>query len=270
MGYFPAPAKSWAICPRRDEDKAKEILATRSMPLKFSRGQRYVGGFVGSDMIRERWVAPMVEKWVAGIVEYPQSAYVGLTQCLQPEWQYVCRVDPGVGPLLQPVEDALVSSFLPALFDFKQNQQITDSFRELLGNAVKQGGLAIRNPTVGASRLHQQSVESVDQLVESLVSNGDLDNKSHAVTVRAASSKARAERCKAEAARLKELAAGNPKVERWAERMGRSGAWLGAIPCRFSGTELTYHTRSFTTYCTSGTGSPFRTCPKNVMAAGPR
>ena len=87
--------------------------------------------------------------------KYPQSAYVGLTQCLQAEWQYVCRVDPGVGPLLQPVEDALVSSFLPALFDFKQNQKITDSFRELLGNAVKQGGLvAIRNPTVGASRLH--------------------------------------------------------------------------------------------------------------------
>eukprot|EP00956_Cyclotella_meneghiniana_P009544 scaffold13177_cov70-Cyclotella_meneghiniana.AAC.3 len=104
----------------------------------------------------------MVETWVAGIVElakvarkYPQSTYAGVTQCLQSEWQYVCRVDPGVGSLLKPVEDALVSSFLPALFDFKQDQKISDSFRELLGNAVKQGGLvAIRNPTVGASRLH--------------------------------------------------------------------------------------------------------------------
>ena len=139
-----------------------------------------------------------------------------------------------------------MSSFLPALFDFKQNQKITDSFRELLGNAVKQGGLAIRNPTVGASRLHQQSVESVDQLVESLVSNGDLDNDGHAATVRAASSKARAERCKAEAARLKELAAGKPKVERRAERMGKSGAWLGAIPLAGRSSP----TRSFMIRCT--------------------
>eukprot|EP00956_Cyclotella_meneghiniana_P019698 scaffold34083_cov46-Cyclotella_meneghiniana.AAC.2 len=215
---------------------AEDLREAFPEALQPCRGQRYVGGFVGSDMMRERWVAPMVEKCVAGIVElakvarkYPQSAYVGLTQCLQAEWQYVCRVDPGVGPLLQPVEDAL-------------NQQIMDSFRELLGNAVKQGGLAIRNPTVGASRLHQQSVESVDQLVESLVSNGDLDNDGHAATVRAASSKARAERCKAEAARLKELAAGKPKVERRAERITDGEkwglAWGNSVPLKRDGADL--------------------------------
>lgn len=215
----------------------------------------------------------MVAEWVKGIEElakvarkYPQSAYVGLTQCLQAQWQYVCRVDPAVGPLLQPVEDALLKSFIPALFDFPQNQVITPDFRELLGNAVKQGGLAIRNPTVGAERHHQQSVESVELLVESLVSNGALDNDGHASTVRAAGSKARAERCKAEHARLKELAEGKPKVMRRVERMGKSGAWLNAIPDRLSGTELSFQEFHDSLYLRYGV--PLPDLPKKCDGCG--
>ena len=90
-----------------------QIFAEAGLQLKWSRGQRYVGGFVGSMAMRDRWLDPMVKQWVAGVeklaqvaTEFPQSAYFGLTQCLQAEWQYVCRVEPDVGTFLQPVEDA--------------------------------------------------------------------------------------------------------------------------------------------------------------------
>ena len=50
----------------------------------------------------ERWLDPMVKKWVTGIetlariaVRFPQTAYVGLVSSLQAEWQYICRVVPG-------------------------------------------------------------------------------------------------------------------------------------------------------------------------------
>ena len=64
----------------------------------------------------------MVWKWVNGVEKlakvaqkYPQAAYEGLVNCLQAEWQYLCRVEPGVGAHLTPVEDALMDKFMPAL-----------------------------------------------------------------------------------------------------------------------------------------------------------
>ena len=36
---------------------------------------------------------------------------------MQSEWQYNCRAVPGVGKLLQPVEDGIVGDFTPALLD---------------------------------------------------------------------------------------------------------------------------------------------------------
>ncbi|KAL7475251.1 hypothetical protein ACHAW6_001169 [Cyclotella cf. meneghiniana] len=62
----------------------------------------------------DRWLTPLVEKWVLGIKRlsavalcFPHSAYAGLVSCLSAEWQYICRAVPDVGPLLAPVEDAL-------------------------------------------------------------------------------------------------------------------------------------------------------------------
>ena len=93
VGYFPAPAKSWGICPRRQEHAAKTILEAAGLPLMWSRGQRYVGGFVGSTKMRERWLAPQIQEWTRGVEllsgvakRFPQAAYIGLTQCLQAEW----------------------------------------------------------------------------------------------------------------------------------------------------------------------------------------
>ena len=40
IGYFPAPAKSWAICPRASEPSARKIFEDSSLPVRFSRGQR--------------------------------------------------------------------------------------------------------------------------------------------------------------------------------------------------------------------------------------
>ena len=60
--YHPEPAKSFYICPLADELEAKAAFASLDLPVKFCRGHRYVGGFVGSKAMRDRWVEPMVEK----------------------------------------------------------------------------------------------------------------------------------------------------------------------------------------------------------------
>ena len=46
----------------------------------------------------------------------PQTAYDGLQKYLQQEWYFVQRVIPNTREALQPMEEALENSFLPALF----------------------------------------------------------------------------------------------------------------------------------------------------------
>jgi hypothetical protein len=222
-------------------------MEAEGLNIKWSRGQRYVGGFVGSEKMRERWITPKVEEWVAGIGKlaevgrrYPQSAYVGLVHCLQAEWQYVCRVEPEMGPYLAPVENALRNVFIPALLDLKRGDTINDGFRLLLARGIKSGGLAIRNPVEVAARLHTASVDSAELLVESLLSNGDLDCAAHLARVREAGAAMRKERAEKDEEVVKNLAElGGAKVKKRLERMLWNGSWLSAIPDRMSGTVLT-------------------------------
>eukprot|EP00804_Cyclotella_cryptica_P008690 CCRYP_018533-RD/>CCRYP_018533-RD protein AED:0.12 eAED:0.12 QI:0/-1/0/1/-1/1/1/0/466 len=214
------------------------------LPVKWSRGQRYVGGFIGSEKMNRRWLEPMVQKWVEGVDKlakvarrYPQAAYAGLVNCLQAEWQYLCRVEPGVGQHLAPVEAALREKFIPALLG--TDDPINDEFRLLLAQGVKQGGLAIRDPAGAASRLHRASTEATGVLVTSLLEHTTLDIEAHAGCVRQAGAAARRERVEdgkkvVEALSLRQ----GPKVKKRLDRMKETGAWLAVIPDRFSGTAL--------------------------------
>eukprot|EP00804_Cyclotella_cryptica_P006584 CCRYP_008565-RA/>CCRYP_008565-RA protein AED:0.42 eAED:0.42 QI:0/0/0/1/0.33/0/4/0/373 len=131
------------------------------------------------------------------------------------EWQYLCRVEPDVGPSLQPIEEAIRKKFLPSLFDFKE--PISDDFRRLLAQGVKQGGIAIRDPVEGASRLHQASTDATAQLVESL-----------------SGSTARAERVNKGKEILEETSSrGGRKAKKRIDRLEKSGSWLSCIPDRF-------------------------------------
>ena len=244
VGYFSAPAKSWVICPKRAEAPAKTIMDAAGLPVKWSRGQRYVGGFIGSEKMNRRWLEPMVQKWVARVDKlakvarrYPQAAYAGLVNCLQAEWQYLCRVEPGVGQHLAPVETALREKFIPALLG--TDDPITDEFRLLLAQGVKQGGLAIGDPARAANRLHWASIAATGVLVTSLLEHTTLDIEAHAGCVQQAGATARRERVEdgkkvVEALSLRQ----GPKVKKRLDRMKETGAWLAVIPDRFSGTAL--------------------------------
>ncbi len=95
-GYFPEPGKSYYICKAEDEDTARQAFESFDIDINYSRGQRYLGGFIGSAMKKEEWLVGMLEKWTAAVVtlstvaeRYPQMAYAGFTFCMQNEWQYV-------------------------------------------------------------------------------------------------------------------------------------------------------------------------------------
>ena len=124
--------------------------------------------------ILEEWLSPMIQKWVMGIkrlaavaTRFPHSASAVLVLCLSAEWQYICRTVPDVSPSLKPVENALRTKFLPEVLGI--NGPIDNERRTLLGNGVKTGGLAIRNPTLAAASLHSTSVEATEMPTGTLI-----------------------------------------------------------------------------------------------------
>ena len=245
IGYFPEPEKCWVICPPSSEPQARQVFNDASLPVSYCHGKRYVGGFVGSRKKRDEWLSPMIQRWVMGIEQlaaiasrFPHSAYAGLVSCLSAEWQYICRTVPEVGPSLAPVENALRTKFIPAIIGV--DGPIDDDLRTLLGNGVKTGGLAIRDPTLTAASLFSASVEATGMLTGTLIRNEPINVEAHRNTVRAAGAKHRKTRRDGEVAFHTALMERSPpKVKKRMERATATGAWLSTIPDRFSGTKLT-------------------------------
>jgi hypothetical protein len=95
-GYFPEPGKSHYICKVEDKPIAHQAFESFGLEINYSRGQRYLGGFIGSAQRKEEWLGELVGKWVGAVkvliavaLCYPQTAYAGFTFCLQNDLQYV-------------------------------------------------------------------------------------------------------------------------------------------------------------------------------------
>jgi len=59
LGTIPKPAKSFVIYPLADKAMTKAAFDEKELPVKFCRGHRYVGGFVGSTVMEDCWIEPM-------------------------------------------------------------------------------------------------------------------------------------------------------------------------------------------------------------------
>jgi hypothetical protein len=160
-----------------------------------------------------------------------------LASSLQAEWQYICRVIPGAEHYLGPIETAICEKFIPALLQV--SDPVEDTFCQLLLQGVKMGGLALRNPVASAPLLHRSSVNACDILVKALHNGGGLSAEAHKACVWEAGYQAHKARLKEEEAYLDGLkVSGGRRMAKRLEWMGKTGAWLSAIPNRFDGTDL--------------------------------
>jgi hypothetical protein len=241
-GYFPEPSKSILISKPAEQAPARQHMA--GFAFQYVEGHRYVGGFIGTPESREAWLQPQVADWIHGVEQlaqvakrYPQTAYAGLAKSLQMEWQYLQRVLPDSSTSFAAVEDALATTFLPALL---QEEAAPDaSFRELMALPVRRAGLGIPDPQLTAAGCHQASLESTGELTRTLRAGTDMDVQAHAAEATIHRRRIRKEKDKAEEAALQALcAAARPTAARRMNRSKETGAWLTAMPSTLNGTEL--------------------------------
>ena len=241
-GYYPEPAKSIFVGHAGTLDRAKHLLM--EFDFQYSSGSRYVGGFVGDAKSQSEWVDPQIEKWVEGVKtlakvakKYPQTAYAGLVQSLQGEWQYLQRVIPGLEDAFAPLEEVISTVFLPALLE--EPAENIAALRSLLALSPRQAGLGVSSPQATATSSYQSSKTSTGHLANTLKSGAPLDATDYAEVASQNRRECRKARVKAEVSVLEDLCKGLPDLaKRRLLRSRETGTWITATPDRLNGTEL--------------------------------
>ena len=123
-GYFPNGAKTHILVKSQHIDKAKEIFKDTAITIS-EEGKRYLGGAMGTASFVQQFVQRKVEGWVKEVEKLsrfaatqPHAAYAAFTHGLMSRWNYLLRVIDwetlSSAELLQPLESAIQSQFIPA------------------------------------------------------------------------------------------------------------------------------------------------------------
>ena len=104
---------------------------------------------------------------------YPQMAYTGLIKSLQTEWTYLHQVVPDIATAFAPIEEAIKTDFLPALFDREPPD------RDLTQLPVRMAGMGIPHPWRHSQRHYQTSQMMTEAVNTSLMIGVELDASSY-------------------------------------------------------------------------------------------
>ena len=241
-GYFPEPTKSILVVQPENVDRAKEALS--HLGFSIVTGARYLGGHVGTTAKRDDWVAGKVAGWVTGVDALsrvaqpsPHCAFVGLQKSLQSEWMHLQRVVDDIGSAFQPIEDAILTKFLPALFDTPL--AIPPDLRTITSLPVKKAGVGLPNPTSTAPHNHTSSKECTAVLTNALLTGEGWHITDHVNAMHTGRTDARLRNSSAHQLSLDLLAPDmTPFQLRMTERGKKTGGWLSIIPDIVNGMSL--------------------------------
>uniref|UniRef100_A0A0G4GFZ6 Uncharacterized protein n=1 Tax=Chromera velia CCMP2878 TaxID=1169474 RepID=A0A0G4GFZ6_9ALVE len=159
--------------------KAKKIFA-EFPDLQIVEGTRLLGGHVGTDVHREKWVWEKVKEWarsverVATAAEFaPHEAYAACSKALQHEWKFMAWVVPGAGGQMGQLEGTIRDRLIPALMKGRRNggppTQHDVWLRDVAALPVRLLGLGIPKPTETADRDYKTSAAASEAITEAIL-----------------------------------------------------------------------------------------------------
>ena len=96
----------------------------------------------------------------------PHAAYAAFVHGTRGKWSYLRRTVPHCGSLLQPIEDTLHESFIPAITGRPPCSQMK---QKMLALPSKMGGLSLVDPTIAANEEYEASRRITSDLVQNII-----------------------------------------------------------------------------------------------------
>lgn len=238
-GYHPEASKSILVVSEGNE--ARAIKSFEGYEFKICTGTRYLGGFVGEEDARNRWVDEKMMEWSNMIQQMsnlasrcPHTIYTGMKSCLQREWvllQQVVKSDPS---WYEKLEIKLKNIFLPALFD------VPPPAREITKLPVRIGRMGIRSPVETAEFNYKHSRAMTAHLIQALKGETKFDYNVHNGAINVMRSSLKKSNEVEEKAILETLSSeAETKEERkLIVRGGMNGSWLTIRLISNNGTDI--------------------------------
>ena len=100
LGYFLELTKIILVISLQNILRAEAYL--RVMGVLVITVSRYLGSFIGDTDAEKDWITEKVMGWMKSVMDgvarrYPQTAYTGIQESLQKEWDFVQHITPGFG-----------------------------------------------------------------------------------------------------------------------------------------------------------------------------
>lgn len=173
FGYNANATKTWLLVKEDSLTAAEDAFGDAGIKITTS-GVRHLGAPLGNREFVENYVSEQVNCWVNEMKELckianaqPHLAFCALTQGLLSKWTYLTRTVNDVDMLLQPLEEIIRKSFLPALTG---RSPPDDTIRRLFSLPPRLGGLGVINPSEMAAINNKTSMEVTKPIVELILS----------------------------------------------------------------------------------------------------
>ena len=150
FGYHANAAKTWLVTKEKYIERAREVFHDTNVNVT-CHGRPYLGAPLGTSEYTKQYAQEKVNCWVGDLQlladiakTQPHAAYSAFTHGFSHKFSYLCRTTPDIASQLEPLEDFLRTTFIPALTG---RAPPDDAVRDLLALPARLGGLAIVNPT---------------------------------------------------------------------------------------------------------------------------
>ena len=146
LGYYPKPSKSWLITKLNNLATAEQLFNSTEINIT-TDGQKYLGGYIGSDSSKAIYMQEKINKWIKQLEmlsmiakHEPQAAYSSFTAGFKHRFTYHTRVMSDIDDLLKQIDHIIDTKFLPAI---TEEQVISPLDRKLISLPIRLGGLGI-------------------------------------------------------------------------------------------------------------------------------
>ena len=233
-GYFVKPSKSWLILKDANRKEEAEILF-KECPINITTsGKRHLGATLGTQEFKTTYIDEKVSVWCKRLEKLseiakaePHVAYAAYIHGEQHRYTYFTRTLKDISENLQPIDEIIENSFLPALF----GRNITEKEREMLSLPVREGGLGIRNIHMQASQNYHTSRRITAPLINRIKQQSDFLPDKEVIDL------ART-RTMQQVRELQSINTSNIKTKQTPEQQRKltenseagASSWLGAIP----------------------------------------
>lgn len=137
-----------------------------------TEGRPLLGSPVGCEAFSSSFLTNQVSKWVAEVKTLslfaktqPHAAYSAFTHGLSSKWLYLARSCGMLSTCIGPIEDAMRTSFLPAL----TGRMLSDLERRLLALPCRLGGLGLINPLDSVPQAYTNAADTTKPLVDHIL-----------------------------------------------------------------------------------------------------